>query len=746
MTDLSDSVFFSSDSLAPLEEDVSLLSRALDQVVQDDQHVRSETMQAVDRIRSLSESVASLRAHLGEQDESTTQMVNRLRAEVCSLPIGPLTTVIRVIAHQANLSAAAEVAHRTRTTRRAGLPNGLHEVIHNLRSSDTASTEQIMRTLSRAQCTVIFAQHPLSQVNRRTVSRKHTNIASILEELDRGALTQSEEDTLHTQLLSEVHALWSTAELRSAAPTPLDEARGILHTVTNSLWPAIPEFYEQIASALKHNCSGQSVPIECAPMKFHSLLGADKEYLVEGHIHHNGCSPTSTVTEKVTLLNRYQAMGLYLGEIDKLRMELSMTRCSEELSTRAQEIEEDLKASEGPFAAEQLTSDDVAVNLQRSASAESFGSSGAGDVPNHSPTQQPQQQQQQPMARKSESAMSLDHLLHPRKTSIEGASPYRLVLGHLRQLCVNTRRRMAALLADTAPPLDEEILVSDEDLIEPLMLCHRSLNEVGSGLIANGQLLSTIRRAQTFGISLLRLDVRQEAWKQRLLIKAIFDKIGDKRDPLSLDTLSQELRSKRPLVPQKLKLQDTTLQEAWATFAVIPNCPHSSLGTFIISGAESASDVLVALLLQREAFRQKGQPLEDTLPIVPTFETKFALQNAASIAQSLFSNNYYVEHLQAHHANTQEVLLGYGDSAKEMGKLASAIALYTAQEQLLQVSKEAGVLISFSHGRGAAVGRGGSPTHAAVLAQPPGSVPYQMRSLEQGEMVRQPGPCSVTGF
>jgi len=125
------------------------------------------------------------------------------------------------------------------------------------------------------------------------------------------------------------------------------------------------------------------------------------------------------------------------------------------------------------------------------------------------------------------------------------------------------------------------------------------------------------------------------------------------------------------------------------------------------------------------------------IDVVPLFETLDDLRNAPSIMRSLFADPAYARQLEAR-GQRQEVMIGYSDSGKDAGLLPASWGLYTAQEALAEVCREAGVKLTLFHGRGGTVGRGGgSPVYRGLIALPPGTVDRRIKITEQGEVISQ---------
>jgi phosphoenolpyruvate carboxylase len=318
-----------------------------------------------------------------------------------------------------------------------------------------------------------------------------------------------------------------------------------------------------------------------------------------------------------------------------------------------------------------------------------------------------------------------------------GASrePYRAVLRHVRQRLLATRAALAEQLAKTggadahavAPPGALPYAAVDE-FREPLQLCHRSLENTGQGIIARGRLRDVLRRVACFGLTLVRLDLRNHAEQHTAALDAITRHLGrgsyaEWPEHERLAFLRSELQTGAP-TPDGLPAVDEEVQEIIDTFRVAAEVHPESLGAYIVSMAQAPSDVLAVAYLQQ----QFGADLR----IVPLFEQVSSLRGAADTIRDLLAIPEYRQRLDGR----QEVMIGYSDSAKDGGRLSANWELYKAQEAIVAVCREAGVELTLFHGRGGSVGRGGGPTYLAIQSQPPGSVNGRLRVTEQGEMIQ----------
>jgi len=307
--------------------------------------------------------------------------------------------------------------------------------------------------------------------------------------------------------------------------------------------------------------------------------------------------------------------------------------------------------------------------------------------------------------------------------------PYREVLSVLRERLRKTRDWAEALIQGR-PADEDDILLANADLIEPLQLCYDSLVASGLDVIAQGPLMDTLRRAHSFGLELVKLDIRQEAKRHENAIAELVAwlELGDYQSWDEKERqafLVRELKGRRPLIPAGWQPSDE-VREVLDSCAVIAEQPAEALGSYVISMASQPSDVLAVILLLRES------GMTDPMRIVPLFETLNDLRGAPDSMDALLQVDWYREYIQGR----QEVMIGYSDSAKDAGQMTAAWAQYQAQEQLTATAEKHQVHLTLFHGRGGTVGRGGGPANRAILSQPPGSVNGSFRITEQGEMIR----------
>ncbi|OCH08694.1 phosphoenolpyruvate carboxylase [Aliivibrio fischeri] len=307
--------------------------------------------------------------------------------------------------------------------------------------------------------------------------------------------------------------------------------------------------------------------------------------------------------------------------------------------------------------------------------------------------------------------------------------PYRAILKQLRTLLSDTLESLDAQMKGELVP-NKAILTDADQLWNPLYACYQSLHACGMGIIADGSLLDTLRRVKAFGAHLVRLDIRQESTRHSDVLSELtrYLGIGDydqwsEQDKISF--LVNELSSKRPLLPRKWE-PSPEVQEVIDTCRVVAEQSKEALGSYVISMARTASDVLAVHLLLQEA----GCPFR--MDVCPLFETLDDLNRSKEVMEQLFSIDWYRGFIQNH----QMVMIGYSDSAKDAGVMSAGWAQYSAMEALVEVCEKESIELTLFHGRGGTIGRGGAPAHAALLSQPPKSLKGGLRVTEQGEMIR----------
>lgn len=290
-----------------LRSNVSMLGHLLGNTIKDAHG--DVLLEKVETIRKLSKSALA-----GNQQDRKS-----LIDEIKSLPNDQLTPVAHAFNQFLNLTNMAEQYHTISRHCDAHVcePDAINTLFSKLAQNDISKldTAQAVRDLN---IELVLTAHP-TEITRRTMIHKLIKINKCLSKLELGDLSVKERQKTERRLEQLIAQSWHSDTIRQQRPTPLDEAKWGFAVVENSLWEAVPDFLRELDQRLE-GYLGEGLPIDARPVHFSSWMGGDRD---------GNPFVTHTITREVLLLSRWKAADLYLGDINELVSELSMTKCNE---------------------------------------------------------------------------------------------------------------------------------------------------------------------------------------------------------------------------------------------------------------------------------------------------------------------------------------------------------------------------------------------------------------------------------
>jgi phosphoenolpyruvate carboxylase len=559
--------------------------------------------------------------------------------------------------------------------------------------------EDLQRRLHGLIVEPVFTAHP-TEARRRTVLDKLRRLAGLAEMLDDPRRPPSQRAEVQDRIREEITALWLTEEVHQRAPAVFDEVNNGLYYFEHSLWEVLPRIYADLEMALARYYPGHSFAVP-ALLRFGSWMGGDRD----GNPH-----VTAAVTEHTLLVHRETALALYEDDLERLQRHLSVSADEAALPAALREsLRQD--AADLP---------DIATSAQAQFADEPYRRKVAF------------------MRARIQAARRMNSM---RRTAVLA----RGAVGPAEEDAVTRTQRLWSRMAEPPRPHDARVAYRRaSQLRADLRLMADGLRAQGAFRLATGMLHDVERRAEAFGFHLARLDLRQHSRVNAEALAEVLAAAGIERDYLALSepqrtaVLVRELSNPRPLGHPHRAWSAATAEvlELFRTTRRMQEELGPEAGNvYIVSMTAGVSDILAPLLFAKEAglFAPEAEPPTSGLQMVPLFETIDDLRGCGAILAELLSLPVYRRHLQAW-GGLQQVMLGYSDSNKDGGFLTSNWELYRAQRELARVSRAQGVRLLLFHGRGGAVGRGGGPTHRAILGQPPGSLEAGLRLTEQGEV------------
>ncbi len=273
--------------------------------------------------------------------------------------------------------------------------------------------------------------------------------------------------------------------------------------------------------------------------------------------------------------------------------------------------------------------------------------------------------------------------------------------------------------------------------VDRLFAC---LAESTAGELVASEVRAWLHRIDAFGFHLARLDIRQNAHQYREVVEELLQHAGICDDPHTLDERARQRELVRTL-GQEVSLQEQSLsplaRETLNLFRLLHRVVNAfgvqAIGGQVISMTGAASDVLTVLWFWKLT-EDKTVDKDEALPIAPLFETIEDLQQGPGILAEMLAIDAYRQHLKRQ-SDWQVIMLGYSDSTKDGGYLSACWWLHEAQKNLSDTASSHGVQLTFFHGRGGSLGRGGGPAARSILSLPSGTFRGSLRLTEQGEVL-----------
>ena len=315
-----------------------------------------------------------------------------------------------------------------------------------------------------------------------------------------------------------------------------------------------------------------------------------------------------------------------------------------------------------------------------------------------------------------------------RFRALSAGEPYRQRLSVMHQRLLEAAETPPGPRAYTRPT----------ELVDDLDMLSRSLLSAGGALIANGSLARVRRLVDLVGFHLATLDIRQHASKHHAALASLFAAVGTDYESLDkpgrAQVLADELGSPRPLAAPQTGSADETRELFQVIRERMDSYGDDIIESYIVSMTQGVDDILAPAVLARDVGLVDLSADVARLGFVPLFETIEDLRAIGPVLRELFAIPAYRKLVQLR-GDVQEVMVGYSDSNKDGGITTSQWEIHKALRTISEVADETGIEITVFHGRGGTVGRGGGPTHAAILSQPAGAIRGAMKTTEQGEVI-----------
>jgi phosphoenolpyruvate carboxylase len=601
-----------------------------------------------------------------------------IEERIAAVPDGQLEQVVRAFTVYFHLINMAEENHRlrrlvARENQVYPAPRGesIAAALRALARADVPTSE-VHEMLSGLRIRPVFTAHP-TEARRMTLLRHLRRIANLVSTLGSESAGPSQRKYVSRRLYAEVTNLWQTDELRDRQQTVLDEVRNGLYYFDSSVFEVTARLYRDLQEAISQEYPGLHAE-RYDFLTYGSWMGGDRD---------GNPNVTPAATEDTMRLHKALVLSKYVTAVGRLSG----------LLTSAATLVGVSSALAASVAEDSRQYGDDRVDEQASV---------------------------------------------PRE-------PYRAKLAIMRRRLMATYRRNGAQwggLDITSGGSSVPAYENADQFLNDLYLVQNSLQANAGARLADDAIQDLIWQVRVFGFHLARLDIRQHRDRHLAVLDeliprsrtgTLFSHWGEDEKVRALTTMLTSPASQ----PDTSGLSESA-RETLEVFSVVRRM-QSEMGpravdTYIVSFTHGAADLLAVLCLAwiSELFDPIGR--RSSLQVVPLFETGDDLETAPHVMRDLYNNPVYRIQLEAR-GGQQEIMLGYSDSDKDAGYVTSNWWLYRAQQELTVEAQHAGVEVTFFHGRGGAIGRGGGPLQRAILGQPSGTVQGRLNVTEQGEVL-----------
>ena len=601
----------------------------------------------------------------------------KLLASIEALDVDTSERVINAFStffHLANISEEQQAQIQRQGDEDAQQPwkNSFTETLQNFKQQGKSLDDTLALVQNLHYCPT-FTAHP-TEAKRPVVLEALQRIHHEYAQLIQPATSPAKQQKIRHRLKAMIQIFWKTEAVRPHKPTVYDEIENSLYYFRESIFASLPQIYRDLEAAIKQvypQTRGQDIELPNI-VRFGTWVGGDRD---------GNPFVTPQITRNALRLQKIEVLNEYCRRVSELIEILTQSESQTELPP---EFQQSLQQEQGWL--------------------------------------------QQYLAK--------EHL----------SEPYRRKLSLVKLRLQATQAQTQAQIDDKQVAPNSLAYASEQGFFDDLQLIRQALIHNNEANLTRGRLQDLLRVLDSCGFYLSKMDIRQESTLHSQAISEIAATLSSPVDYAKMDEsarqtwLTEQLQSPTSLDYEKrqITLQSADIIHVFELMSDMRNeISADCFGSYIISMTHQASHLLeVALLAKLAGLIQLDQhgKLHSQIHIAPLFETVIDLEHAEPTLESLFTNPAY-QQLLDYSQQTQEVMLGYSDSCKDGGILASSWNLYKAQQNIVAVTQRHGLRCLLFHGRGGTVGRGGGPTHESILSQPKGTVSGGIKFTEQGEVL-----------